>query len=122
MCQLWQEGHAASECRQQKLDKRQRLFFNCGKPSHESRQYPDKGKAPVKALEDAPRRVPIVFAVTNGFTPVRGRRAHPPQLGDFIKTHVLSPQPCKAGSRFRPLTLEDWHEIAAETALCAKGR
>ena len=57
----------------------------------------------------------------DGFMPVAyGRRMQQPQLGDFITTPV-SKQPPKAGSRFRPLTLEDWHQIASETAICAKG-
>ena len=45
-----------------------------------------------------------------------------PQLGDFIKAPLME-QPAKCGSRFRPLTLDDWQEIAAESssALCAKG-
>ena len=58
----------------------------------------------------------------DGFTPVRGRQVQQPQLGDFIKTQATA-QPAKVDSRFRPLTLSDREEIAAESssALCAKG-
>ena len=67
-------------------------------------------------------QLPLPVIDADSFTPVRGRRVQQPQLGDFIKT-PSAPQPPKTGSRFRPLTLEDWQEIAAESssALCAKG-
>ena len=66
-------------------------------------------------------QLPLPVIDADSFTPVRGRRVQQLQLGDFIKTPA-TPQPPKAGSRFRPLTLSDWQEIAAESssALCAK--
>ena len=57
----------------------------------------------------------------DGFIPVaHGRRMQQPQLGDFVTTSTLKP-PSKAGSRFRPLTLDDWHQVAKYSAVCAKG-
>ena len=58
------KGHAASECRQPRGEKGERPCFQCGTPGHESCNCPDKGKIPIKALEDAPRRPPPVFCVT----------------------------------------------------------
>ena len=125
LCQLWQERVCSERVPTTKARQEPAAVFKLREAWTRVATVPRLEQVAVTALEDAPRRVPIVFAVTDadGFTPVSGRRAQQPQLGDFIKTPV-APQPPKAGSRFRPLTLEDWQEIAAESssARCAKGK
>ena len=98
------KGHAASECRQPKREKHEKLCFTCNKTGHEARNFPDKPAAcarPIKAIEDAgaPRRV-AVMAVTN--KPC----VQQPQLGDFIRSTAVTP----TRNRFQPLTLGVWQQ------------
>ena len=104
------KGHAASECRQPKREKHERLCFTCNKAGHEARNCPDKpaaGARPIKAIEDAgaPRRV-AVMAVTDK------PRTQQSQLGDFIRGTPTRATPTR--NRFQPLSLSVWQEIAAE--------
>ena len=87
------QGHAASECRQAKVEKGERPCFTCGKTGHEACMYPQKQapRIPLKALEDVSRRV-VVMCITDadGFTKVPPRRSGQ-RLGDFI---AIAPAPC----------------------------
>ena len=110
------KGHAASECRQAKVEKSDRPCFTCGKTGHEARMCPNKPaqRAPLKALEDVPptsRRVALMCVTdADGFTKVPPRRSGQ-RLGDFIAS--TSKPRCNSNS-LRPLSLEDWRHVAAE--------
>ena len=98
------KGHAASECRQPKREKHERLCFTCNKAGHEARNCPDKpaaGARPIKAIEDAgaPRRV-AVMAITDK------PRTQQSQLGDFIRGTPARATPTR--NRFQPLSLSVW--------------
>ena len=104
------KGHSASECRQPRVEKKDRKCFLCNKPGHEAKSCPNKGQSqPVKAIEDAPRRVPVL-AVTEK------PKVQQPQFGDFIRSTA---QRTSTSNRFRPLTVGDWQEIASEVS-CRK--
>ena len=113
------KGHAASECRQAKVEKGDRPCFTCGKTGHEARMCPNKpaARAPLKALEDVPRRVATLCVTdADGFKTVPPHRSGQ-RLGYFIAS---TPKPRCNGNRFRPLSLEDWQDVAAEVAEVAK--
>ena len=113
------KGHAASECRQAKVEKSDRPCFTCGKTGHEARMCPNKPaqRAPLKALEDVPRRVATLCVTdADGFTKVPPRRAGQ-RLGDFIAS---TPKPRCNSNRFRQLSLEDWQHVAAEVDEASK--
>ena len=100
-------------------DKGDRPCFTCGKSGHKARMCPNKpaARAPLKALEDVPRRVAAL-----GITDADGFKTLPPRrsgqrLGDFIaSTH----KPRCNGNRFRPLSLEHWQDVAADVAEAPK--
>ena len=97
------KGHAASECRQAKVEKGDRPCFTCGKSGHEARNCPNKpaARAPLKALEDVPRRVATLCVTdADGFKTVPPRRSGQ-RLGDFISS---MPEPRRNSNRFRPLS------------------
>ena len=106
------KGHAASECRQPKREKHERLCFTCNKAGHEARNCPDKhavGERPIKAIEDAGAScVATVLAITEK------PRTQQSQLGDFIRSAPARPTP--TSNRFQPLALGIWQEIAADVA------
>ena len=102
--------HAASECRQAKVEKGDRPCFTCGKTGHEARMCPNKpaARAPLKALEDVPRRVATLCIIdADGFKTVPPRRFGQ-RLGDFIPS---TSKPRCNGNRFRPFSLEDWQDV-----------
>ena len=106
------KGHAASECRQPKRDKHERLCFTCNKAGHEARNCPGEpavGARPIKAIEDAgARRVATECAIAEK------PRAQPSQLGDFVRSAPTRPTP--TSNRFQPLRLGIWQQIAADVA------
>ena len=56
------KGHGTDECRQPKVDVKDRPCFECGEKGHISRNCPKKRK-PVKAIEDAPAKRAAVLCV-----------------------------------------------------------
>ena len=70
-------------------------------------------RAPLKSIEDAPRRVAVMCVTdADGFKTVPPRRSGQ-RLGDFIAS---TPAPRCNSNRFRLLSLEDWQEVAATAA------
>ena len=109
------KGHAASECRQAKVEKGDRPCFTCGKTGHEARMCPHKPapRAPLKSIEDAPRRVAVMWVTdADGFKTVPPRSSGQ-RLGDFIAS---TPTPRCNINRFCPLSPEDWQDVAATAA------
>ena len=108
------KGHAASECRQARVEKGDRPCFTSGKTGHEARMCPQKPapRAPLKALEDVPRRVAAMCIIdADGFTKLPPRSGQ--RLGDFIAS---APARRCNSNRFRPLSLEDGQDVAAKVA------
>ena len=108
------KGHAASECRQAKVEKGDRPCFTCGKTGHEARMCPEKPKAraPLKSIVDSPRQVAVMCPTdADGFKTVPPRRSGQ-RLGDFIAS---TPAPRCNSNRFHSLfswrigkTLQRW--------------
>ena len=109
------KGHAASECRQAKVEQGDRPCFTYGKTGHEARVCPEKPlpRAPLQALEDVPRRVAaLCITDADGFTKVPPRRSGQ-RLADLIAS---APAPHCNSNRFWALSLEDWQDVAAKVA------
>ena len=109
------KGHTASECRQPKVEVKDRKCFLCDKPGHVARDCPTKKQAPLKAIEDAgSRQRPAVMMVQ--LAPPRPR----PQggnLGDHIRKAV--PPARTNQNRFQPLTQDKvvfWEDVARASA------
>ena len=101
------KGHSASECRQPRVVKKGRKCFLCNKPGHEVKNCSNKGQSqPVKAIEDAPRMVPVLALTEKP-------KVQQPQFGDFIRSTA---QRTSTSNRFRPLTVEDWQGIASDVS------
>ena len=95
------KGHAASECRQAKVEKGARPCSTCGKTGHEARMCPQKpaARAMLKSIEDVPRRVAFMCLTdADGFKTVPSRRSGQ-HLGDFVAS---TPAPRCNSYRFRP--------------------
>ena len=118
------KGHTAAECRQPKVEKADRKCFTCRKTGHESRACPEKSaQRLVRQIDHAapvPRKI-AAFCISTapdaeGFRPVQhGRRMCGQELSDFIAP-PLKKGNSGAGSRFRPLTLDDWKTLASTTS------
>ena len=107
------KGHAASEGRQPKRERAERLCFNCGKPGHVAKAC--KQPKSVHAVEPgglpAAGKPPAVFAVT--VAPPRRQQAN---LGDFI---VKKFQNKVNHNRYHTMSMDNgyfWTEIAAKVA------
>ena len=102
------KGHSASECRQPRVERKNKKCFICNRPRHEAKACPNKPASaprPIKAIEDAGARcTPSVFRVTEK------PKSQQAQLGDFIRTLTLERAPT---NRVQPLTLGMWQDIAA---------
>ena len=117
------KGHTAGECKQPRREKSERLCFTCGKPGHESRVCPEKSaERPVRQVglsAPAPRKI-AAFCISaapdaDGFRPVQhGRQTCGQGLSDFIAPPMKKGN-SGAGSRFRPVTLDDWKTLASTT-------
>ena len=78
-------------------------------------------RADVKAFESGSARTVAVFCVTkkevdpDGFTTVaKGPKPQQPHLGDFIRSSAGRSTSQGSTKRFRPLSLSDWQDIAAD--------
>ena len=108
------KGHTASECKQPRVEVKDRKCFLCNKTGHVARDCPEK-KAPMKAIEDSgTRRAPAVMMVQ--LAPPRPK----PQcgnLGDHIRKAV---PPARVNrNRFQPLTEDKvvfWESVARASA------
>ena len=102
------KGHAASECRQAKVERKYRPCFNCGGKGHLARdcKEPPK-KQPVKIIDEpTPFLGCVTTADSGGFITVRrGPRAQGAELGDFIRGGATA-EP-RGRNRFRPLAVSD---------------
>ena len=103
------KGHTASECRQPRVERKDRKCSICDKPENEAKACPNRALAaprPVKAIEDAGRRrAPSVFCVTEK------PKSQKAQFGDFIG----GPDRRSASTnRVQPLSVGIWQDIAAE--------
>ena len=108
------KGHTASECRQPKVEVKDRKCFLCDRVGHLARDCPTK-KAPLKAIEDAgSKQRPAVMMVQ--LAPPRPR----PQagnLGDHIRR--VAPTTRTNQNRFQPLTQDKvvfWEDVAKASA------
>ena len=62
------------ECKKEKVQRADRLCFQCGKPGHEARRCPEKSAKPAQSLEGGPREVPSLMFDEEGFTPIQRRK------------------------------------------------
>ena len=99
------KGHEAKDCRQKQNEKKDRPCFECGGIGHEARNCPQKRakqqqqgpKRDVRALEDAPRKTPLLMLS------IAGPKPQDPQLGDFLRPTAGK----KANkNRFQPLAVD----------------
>ena len=93
------KGHAASECRQPKVELADRPCFNCGKSGHRAYQCKELKKAPVKAIEDV-KQSPAVLGCVQ-IAPAK-LKPHPAQVADFIS--LINKK--RNNNRCQPLTKE----------------
>jgi hypothetical protein len=75
------KGHAASECRQPKVELADRPCFNCGKTGHRARECREPKKAPLKSIEDAHQSPAFLGCVQ--IAPVKPK-PQPAHVADFI--------------------------------------
>ena len=91
------KGHTASECKQPRVEVKDRKCFLCDKPGHVARDCKER-KSPLKAIEDAgSRQRPAVMMVQ-----VAPPRPQGGQLGD----HIRAAPGRQNANRFQPLILE----------------
>ena len=100
------KGHTASECRQPKVEVKDRKCFLCDKVGPLARDCPTK-KAPLKAIEDAgARQRPAVMMV---------QLAPPKPQGGQLADHIRAAPGRRNANRFQPLTMEKvsfWEDVA----------
>ena len=95
------KGHAASECRQPKVELADRPCFNCGKTGHKAYQCPQPKKAPVKAIEDAKQSPAFLGCVQ--IAPAKPKpEPQPAHIADFIPVTNKK----RNNNRYQPLTQE----------------
>ncbi len=93
------KGHAASECRQPKVELADRPCFNCGKTGHKAAQCREAKKAPVKAIEDAKQSPAFLGCVQIAPAKPKPQPAH---VADFIPLTNKK----RNNNRYQPLTQE----------------
>ena len=95
------KGHAASECRQPKVELADRPCFNCGKTGHKDYQCTQPKKAPVKAIEDAKQSPAFLGCVQ--IAPAKPKpEPQPAHIADFIPVTNKK----RNNNRYQPLTQE----------------
>ena len=106
------KGHTASECRQPRVEIKDRKCFLCGEPGHVAKDCKLK-KAPLKAIEDGPARRPAIMMVQ--LAPERPR-----PKGGSLGDHIKTAPPARANqNRFQPLTRDKvvfWEDVARASA------
>ena len=107
------KGHAASECRQPKVERSQRPCFECGEKGHEAKACPNKRRARIKKVEATSGAGPNQSAAVLCVQVAGPRRPHQqqPNLGDFISASPRDKQ--RNGNRFQLLTMADLADAAA---------
>ena len=125
-------GHMVADCRQPKAEQGQRPCFTCRKPRHLARNCPNNPvKAPTATGQDhgaAPQPFATMCVTTvdaDGFATVTRPRPRPmtttiqhfiPQITDEQQRRQQQHK-----HRYRPLTVDDWLEVAESPAEISQG-